>query len=251
MRPAVSGTPLVFAALLDDDLETATARVTEARPQLPGDIVFWPPFLGSFYGVAAVVKAAAGARELVQGRDWVPADDVYQHSSFCVAKAIVAGRAGDRERAAALFNEGDTILATIPAVRALYRRYAGEAAIADGWGEPATWLAEAESCFERRENEKLARACRSLLRLAGASPRRRRTAEQEHRYAGLKLTTREADVLALLADGLTNREIAGRLYLSPRTVEKHVERILSKTGQVNRTALATLATEHQLVKVRT
>jgi len=251
MRPAVSGTPLVFAALLDDDLETANARVIEARPQLPGEIVFWPPFLGSFYGVAAVVQAAAGACELVQGRDWVPADDVYQQSSFCVAKAIVAGRAGDRERAAALFNEGDTILATVPAVRAVYRRYAGEAAIADGWGEPATWLAEAESCFERRENEKLARVCRSLLRLAGNPPRRRRTAEQDHRYAGLELTTREADVLALLADGLTNREIAGRLYLSPRTVEKHVERILSKTGQVNRTALATLATEHQLVKPRT
>ena len=106
------------------------------RAQLPDELFFWPPFLGSFYGVAAVVKAAAGARELVQGRDWVPADDVYQHSSFCVAKAIVAGRAGDRERAAALFNEGDTILATVPAVRALYRRYAGEAAIADGWGEP-------------------------------------------------------------------------------------------------------------------
>jgi DNA-binding NarL/FixJ family response regulator len=79
---------------------------------------------------------------------------------------------------------------------------------------------------------------------AATSPRRRRTAEHDHRYAGLELTTREADVLALLVDGLTNREIAGRLYRSPRTVEKHVERILSKTGQVNRTALATLATGH-------
>jgi DNA-binding NarL/FixJ family response regulator len=50
-------------------------------------------------------------------------------------------------------------------------------------------------------------------------------------------------VLALLAEGLTNKEIAGRLYLSPRTVEKHVERILTKTGQANRTALAAFATE--------
>ena len=52
-------------------------------------------------------------------------------------------------------------------------------------------------------------------------------------------------MLALLAEGLTNKEIATRLYLSPRTVEKHVERILAKTGQANRTALAAFATEHE------
>jgi len=244
MRPAVSGTPLVVAALVDDDLSAATERMLEIRAQLPDRMVFWPPFLGSFYGVVAVVKAAAGARELVQGRDWVPVDDVYQHSSFCVAQAIVAGRAGDTERAGELFAQGDTGLDRVPAVQAIYRRYAGEAALTDGWGEPAVWLADAEGLWERRGNEPMARACRSLLRLAGTSPRRRRSPEQDPRYAGLELTTREADVLALLAEGLTNKEIASRLYLSPRTVEKHVERILTKTGQSNRTALAAFAAEH-------
>ena len=48
-------------------------------------------------------------------------------------------------------------------------------------------------------------------------------------------------MLSLLAEGLTNKAIAARLYLSPRTVEKHVERILTKTGQANRTALAAFA----------
>jgi len=243
LRSAVSGAAVVLAALGDDDLAAAAQRVIETRAQLPDRMVFWPPFLGSFYGVAAVVKAAAGAGELVQGRDWVPADDVYQHSSFCVAQAIVAGRAGDGERAAALFEDGDAGLAAVPAVRALYRRYGGEAAIRDGWGDPAPWLAEAEVYLERRGNEKLARACRSLLRLAGTSPRRRRGPAADHRYAGLELTTREADVLSLLAEGLTNKAIAARLYLSPRTVEKHVERILTKTGQANRTALAAFAVE--------
>jgi DNA-binding NarL/FixJ family response regulator len=132
-------------------------------------------------------------------------------------------------------------------VKSLYRRYAGEAAIADGWGEPTRWLTETEAYFDRRGNEPLARACRSLLRLAGTSPRRRRASVDDHRYAGLELTTREADVLDLLAEGLTNKEIAARLYLSPRTVEKHVERILSKTRQANRTALAAFATGHQTV----
>ena len=245
MRPAVSGSPLVTAALADDDLSAAARRVAEVRALLPERLVFWPPFLGSFYGVASVVAAAAGARELVEGRDWVRVDDVYQHSSFCVAQAILAGRADDAERAAALFAEGDDGLVSVPWVRAVYRRYAGEAALADGWGEPARWLAEAEVYLESRGNEPLARACRSLLRLAGTSPRRKRTGPAETRYPGVELTTREADVLALLADGLTNKAIAGRLYLSPRTVEKHVERILTKTGQANRTALAAFATEHQ------
>jgi hypothetical protein len=54
-------------------------------------------------------------------------------------------------------------------------------------------------------------------------------------------------VLAPLAEGLTNKEIADRLYLSPRTVEKHVERILAKIGEVIRTALAAFATEHDPV----
>lgn len=45
----------------------------------------------------------------------------------------------------------------------------------------------------------------------------------------------------LVADGLTNREIAERLFLSPRTVEKHVERLLAKTGVQNRSQLVARA----------
>ena len=55
------------------------------------------------------------------------------------------------------------------------------------------------------------------------------------------MTARELDVLRLVAQGLSSRDIAERLYLSPRTVEKHVERLLAKTGAANRTALAALA----------
>jgi DNA-binding NarL/FixJ family response regulator len=46
-------------------------------------------------------------------------------------------------------------------------------------------------------------------------------------------------VLALVTQGLANRAIAERLFLSARTVEKHMERLLTKTGQANRTQLAT------------
>jgi len=55
------------------------------------------------------------------------------------------------------------------------------------------------------------------------------------------VTSREADVLALVAEGLTNSEIGGRLHLSPRTVEKHVASLLAKTGGQRRTQLAKYA----------
>jgi DNA-binding CsgD family transcriptional regulator len=55
------------------------------------------------------------------------------------------------------------------------------------------------------------------------------------------VTAREADVLALVAEGRANREIAERLFLSPRTVEKHVERLLAKTGATRRAELAAWA----------
>jgi DNA-binding NarL/FixJ family response regulator len=55
------------------------------------------------------------------------------------------------------------------------------------------------------------------------------------------VTSREADVLALVAEGLTNQQIGARLYLSPRTVEKHVASLLAKTGGRRRAQLAKYA----------
>jgi NarL family two-component system response regulator LiaR len=64
---------------------------------------------------------------------------------------------------------------------------------------------------------------------------------------GHDLTAREREVLALLANGLPNKEIAERLTLSPATVRVYVSRILSKLGASNRTEAARLALEHRLV----
>jgi DNA-binding NarL/FixJ family response regulator len=47
-------------------------------------------------------------------------------------------------------------------------------------------------------------------------------------------------VLALVAEGLANKQIAARLYLSPRTVDKHVESLLRKTGARSRTQLVAI-----------
>ncbi|MYS55661.1 LuxR family transcriptional regulator, partial [Streptomyces sp. SID6013] len=56
-----------------------------------------------------------------------------------------------------------------------------------------------------------------------------------------KLSPREAQVLAEVAAGRTNREIAERLYITPRTVGTHVEHILAKLDLPNRAAAAARA----------
>ncbi len=61
-----------------------------------------------------------------------------------------------------------------------------------------------------------------------------------------KLTEREEDVLRLLAQGLTNADIAARLYLSEGTVRNHVSAILSKLDVADRTQAAVLAIKHGL-----
>jgi predicted ATPase/DNA-binding CsgD family transcriptional regulator len=60
------------------------------------------------------------------------------------------------------------------------------------------------------------------------------------------LTKREREVAGLVAEGLTNRDIAARLVLSPRTVEGHVEKALTKLGFTTRTQIANwIAQQHQ------
>jgi DNA-binding NarL/FixJ family response regulator len=62
------------------------------------------------------------------------------------------------------------------------------------------------------------------------------------------LTDREREVMALVAEGLTNDEIAGRLFLSPATARTHVSRAMIKLGARDRTQLVVLAYESGLVR---
>lgn len=80
----------------------------------------------------------------------------------------------------------------------------------------------------------------AVLRAAGHQITRR-----PERPAGL--TTREVEILALLARGLLNRQIAQRLNITPKTVGTHIEHIYMKIGVSNRAAASLFATEHGLL----
>jgi DNA-binding NarL/FixJ family response regulator len=63
------------------------------------------------------------------------------------------------------------------------------------------------------------------------------------RRSEYSLTQREHDILALLAEGRSNREIAGALYLSEKTVKAHLAAIFRKLGVTNRTQAAMMAVQ--------
>jgi DNA-binding NarL/FixJ family response regulator len=58
------------------------------------------------------------------------------------------------------------------------------------------------------------------------------------------LSERELEIIELVAQGLTNQEIAGSLTISKRTVDNHVSNIFTKTGAKNRVALLNWAMDH-------
>jgi DNA-binding NarL/FixJ family response regulator len=61
------------------------------------------------------------------------------------------------------------------------------------------------------------------------------------------LSAREAEVLKLVARGLTNAHIARELFISPRTVDRHLNSVYRKAGVGSRVAAARFALEHNLL----
>jgi DNA-binding CsgD family transcriptional regulator len=163
-------------------------------------------------------------------------------AEFAYAAEIVALREGDLESWRAAVAAWRVDGQTHPLAEALLR-LAEAAAAAGDRGAAAEAIAEAggiagelDAAALRREVELLAR--RLGLRSAG------------HQHGGATgaglggaepLTAREAEVLRLVAEGHSNRQIAEALYISPKTASVHVSRIIAKLSVANRVEAAAVA----------
>jgi ATP/maltotriose-dependent transcriptional regulator MalT len=98
----------------------------------------------------------------------------------------------------------------------------------------AAWAKAALATFERIGATSKVSETAALLRELGI-------ATHPGPRTPASLTQREAEILALVAKGMTNPEIGQRLYISPKTVEHHVSRILSKLNVRNRAEAAAYA----------
>jgi DNA-binding CsgD family transcriptional regulator len=89
-----------------------------------------------------------------------------------------------------------------------------------------------------------ARRVRSRLRELGV--RRRLVTVEPDAHGWAALTTSELAVAGLVADGLTNREVADRLFVSPHTVNSHLRHVFAKLGINSRVELARLARDYEM-----
>jgi len=96
------------------------------------------------------------------------------------------------------------------------------------------------AAFDRLGARPLADRARRLLRALGERP------AAPPRTATGELSERELQVVRLVAAGLSNAEIAGRLFISPRTVTTHLQHVYARLGLPSRTALTRWVLERGL-----
>ncbi|WP_086663514.1 ATP-binding protein [Lentzea kentuckyensis] len=230
-------------ALMEERYDRALAEFDEVEKA-----VTEPRILrGTFYqGPRLLVRVAhglAGWPEYERLAESHLAQVRMHRTYFAWSRAILLGRDGRTAEADQAAREAVELSTGLGLPRYLGLRLAGPRALADGWGEPLEWLREAEEYFHQRDVPAVASACRAVLREAGAPRQRRRrdhdTVPAELRKAGV--TVREFEVLRLVVERFGNTEIAERLFLSPRTVERHVASLKACTGQPSRAALITHA----------
>jgi ATP/maltotriose-dependent transcriptional regulator MalT len=229
----VRGTP----ALLEHDLPALRTSLQQGMEVLRRNPSASPsPYRGLHALVETVLGDGEAEREELRASGATV--QAANAGTLAYADAVAGGRAG-RDPAPHVA-AADRVLAPLVWRRHHARLLVAPAALRDGWGSPVEWLREALAHFESTGDLGLVRACREQLRVAGAPvPRKGRgdSAVPPH-LRRLGVTSREMDVLSLVAGGLPTSAIAERLFLSPRTVETHVANLLSKTGAAGRAELA-------------
>jgi class 3 adenylate cyclase/DNA-binding CsgD family transcriptional regulator len=246
------GRVLATRAIVADDLDALRRHLDTMMPyvdQAPaGTSIF--PGVSLWATLHATDDDDLGVGALSYCRSW--AEAMAMQTTLLAAdgvEAVVRARQGDHDRATELV-EGvrarrDELMIGV-ALRHTQQVLISIAAVRDGWGDPAAWLRESEAFFAEAGYEAFARRCRALIGAAGAPvPRRRASASVvPPKLRALGVTSRELDVLQLVAGGCSTKEIADRLFLSPKTVERHLSNLFDRMGVRNRAALAELARAH-------
>jgi DNA-binding CsgD family transcriptional regulator len=199
------------------------AMLTDLPPSAPA------PFLALWPLVASLVDDPRAAALRDEARSSYLAVNRTNRGIVAYADAVAAGRGGERDRAVALADAGRGDLAHDHVWGPMALRLLAEAALADGWGDPMRWLVQAEAALANHGDGSMSRACHALR------------AQQRNALRSARMTEREAEVLGLVVGGLSNKEIAAALGVSPRTVEKHVEALLRKASARSRTQLVAVA----------
>jgi predicted ATPase/DNA-binding CsgD family transcriptional regulator len=162
--------------------------------------------------------------------------------------ACIAGATGEPARAARLFGAAEAMRDTLGGAVA-FQHTPEEAA----WREPSRAGARSrlgKRAWEDALSEGRAMGLKEAIEYAispeipfatTSAPEQPSTSEPP---AGL--TRREVEVLGLVATGLTNGQVAERLFLSPRTVQRHLNSVYHKIGVSSRTAATRFALEHGL-----
>jgi DNA-binding NarL/FixJ family response regulator len=206
------------------DLAVRAARA----PQMPSAQRAVLSAEGCFYTLlsepAAAAQAIESARAALAAACTVDAADAIAVATAADLLAFLDAADG---RGVAPYLPGD------PAFRALVDRHRGLvtlelAGVAVSNARRGTG---GTAAFDAALNAITRNGPRFEVRLARAYASRFIKAERPHAPAvpdTIDLTPREVEILALLVDGFTNKEIAQRLSVSPRTVETHVERVLGK-----------------------
>ncbi|WP_447003255.1 AAA family ATPase [Saccharothrix isguenensis] len=243
-RPLCYGLARTFCALLEEDRPAAghdLARALAYEAEAP--TVY---HLSGRHGLHLLLDALSGALDLDTYRSVTrsAAAGMRWNRVFAqYALAVLLSREGRETEAAQAVRIARDAGSVYPMAKHLGLRLVAEAAVADGWGEPVSWLRTAEEYFHQAGQPAVASACRGLLRQVGATVPQRRTGSDQVPRAlrALGVTVREFEVFRLLAGRLGNKAIATRLHISPRTVEKHVASLITKTAQPDRESLSAFA----------
>jgi DNA-binding NarL/FixJ family response regulator len=153
------------------------------------------------------------------------------------ARALIASAATDHAKVIALLDSGSGDVTTAldsPMRATVYLALARALAAQGRTVEARDRATTARSLLERWPGWRRAEVDALLQRLDAATA------------TDGELTRREREVAALLAEGLSNSELARRLYISPRTAAVHVSNILTKLGMSSRTEVAAWAVRNGL-----